>query len=105
MSKDTETNFLNPNEAATYLRVSKSHLARLQVHGGGPRYAKLGPKLVVYRLEDLQACIALRATSTICVADAALGGQTAFMSSRELATPMMYPRHPGHSQSDNRTGP
>ncbi|WP_108883249.1 DNA-binding protein [Anderseniella sp. Alg231-50] len=60
MSQNTEPNFLNPNEAAIYLRVSKSHLARLRVQGGGPRYAKLGPKLVVYRLEDLQTYVDLR---------------------------------------------
>jgi excisionase family DNA binding protein len=60
MSDDTIRDVFNTDEAARYLRVSRSHLARLRVHGGGPRYAKLGPKLVVYRREDLEAYLALR---------------------------------------------
>lgn len=41
-----------PIEAATFLNVSKSWLAKLRVSGGGPRYVKLG-KAVRYREDEL----------------------------------------------------
>lgn len=60
----TETNpstaLLTPAEAAEWLRVSRSYLARLRVVGGGPPYIKLSPRLVVYRREDLEAYVAER---------------------------------------------
>ena len=40
-------------EAATYLQMAASTLAKLRCSGGGPRYAKLGPRLVVYDTKDL----------------------------------------------------
>ena len=60
----TETNrkttLLTPAEAADWLRVSRSYLARLRVAGGGPPYIKLSPRLVVYRREDLEAYVTQR---------------------------------------------
>lgn len=42
-------------EAATYLRVSKSYLDKLRVYGGGPRFLRLGKRKVLYRKSDLDA--------------------------------------------------
>jgi excisionase family DNA binding protein len=53
-----------PKEAAALLQTSVSTLAKLRVHGGGPRYCRLG-RAIRYRAEDLEAWIALsEATST-----------------------------------------
>jgi excisionase family DNA binding protein len=43
-------------EAASYLSLSASTLNRLRVNGGGPRYAKLGGK-ILYDLRDLDQWI------------------------------------------------
>jgi hypothetical protein len=51
---------LTPPDAAQWLRVSTSHLARLRVIGGGPRFVKLSRKIVAYRIEDLEAFVADR---------------------------------------------
>jgi hypothetical protein len=51
---------LTPDEAAAWLRVTKGHPARLRVVGGGPAFIKLSRRCVVYRLQDLQACVAAR---------------------------------------------
>lgn len=44
------------DEAAQYLRVSASYLNKLRTHGGGPKFAKLGAR-VVYDSGDLDAWI------------------------------------------------
>lgn len=44
--------------AATYLGVAASTLNKLRCSGGGPRFAKLGPRLVVYDRADLDAWVA-----------------------------------------------
>ena len=41
-------------EAARRLGVSKSHLDKMRMQRSGPRYSKLGHR-VVYRLADLEA--------------------------------------------------
>lgn len=40
--------------AASYVGVSQRFLDKARVHGGGPRFCKLGAR-VVYRPEDLDA--------------------------------------------------
>jgi hypothetical protein len=45
---------LLPKEAAERLRVSAGTLANWRVEGGGPRYIKLGRK-VVYPIAELEA--------------------------------------------------
>ncbi len=40
-------------EAAAYLRVSQPFLNKARCYGGGPRYAKLGGKRVLYNRADL----------------------------------------------------
>ena len=42
-------------EAAAYLRMAVSTLTKLRCRGGGPRFAKVGPRLVVYDRADLDA--------------------------------------------------
>jgi excisionase family DNA binding protein len=51
--------FMTAGEAAAYLRVSKSTLAKLRVYGGGCPFTKVGSK-VVYRVADLHAWMAGR---------------------------------------------
>jgi hypothetical protein len=51
--------------AAEYVGLSVSTLEKLRLTGGGPAYYKSGPKIVVYRVEDLDAWLtARRRTST-----------------------------------------
>jgi predicted DNA-binding transcriptional regulator AlpA len=48
---------LRPAEAAEYLKLSESTLAKLRCRGGGPEYLKLG-KRVVYAKCDLDKWLA-----------------------------------------------
>ena len=51
--------------AAEYVGLSGSTLEKLRLTGGGPAHYKSGPKIVVYRVEDLDAWLsARRRTST-----------------------------------------
>ena len=43
-----------PSDAARYLALSQSFLAKLRCYGSGPRYCKLGRR-VAYRKSDLDA--------------------------------------------------
>lgn len=49
------TAYLKPRAAAAYACLSVASLARMRVEGNGPRYLKLGHRLVVYAREDLDA--------------------------------------------------
>jgi hypothetical protein len=42
-------------EAAEYVRLSASTLAKMRLRGGGPPYEKAGPRIIVYREDDLDA--------------------------------------------------
>ena len=48
---------MRPEQAAAFLNLSKSTLAKMRMRGEGPPFAKLGGKIVVYRLTDLDAWI------------------------------------------------
>jgi predicted DNA-binding transcriptional regulator AlpA len=48
--------FLDVDQAAEYLKVSASNLNKRRVAGTGPRYSKLGRR-VIYRRTDLDAWI------------------------------------------------
>jgi len=48
------TRYLNNDEAAAFLRLSPRTLEKQRVIGGGPRFRKLGRR-VVYAIEDLEA--------------------------------------------------
>ena len=42
-------------EAADYLGLSTSTLAKMRIRGDGPVYAKVGPRVVVYDRADLDS--------------------------------------------------
>jgi predicted DNA-binding transcriptional regulator AlpA len=41
-------------EAAAYLGLATSTLAKMRLRGDGPLYSKAGSRIVVYRLADLE---------------------------------------------------
>lgn len=45
---------MRPDQAAYFLGLSPSTLAKMRLRGDGPPYAKLGKRVVVYDLIDLQ---------------------------------------------------
>jgi len=45
-------------EAAGYLRVSRSTLAKWRMCGQGPPYHRCGPRIVVYYLHEIDAWLA-----------------------------------------------
>ena len=51
---------LRAPEAASYLGLSPSTLAKMRLRGDGPVYAKAGSRVVVYDLNDLNAWLAAR---------------------------------------------
>lgn len=51
--------YLNSAQAASYLKLSQSMLAKRRLTGDGPRYSKLG-KRVIYEVADLDQWIAER---------------------------------------------
>lgn len=57
--------YLTPQEAADYLGLSLSNLAKRRMWGTGPRYLKLGRR-VVYEIEDLDAWAREQARSSTC---------------------------------------
>ena len=56
-NQDVQRHYLNSAQAADHLGVSRSMLAKCRLSGDGPRYSKLG-KRVVYALPDLDAWVA-----------------------------------------------
>jgi predicted DNA-binding transcriptional regulator AlpA len=55
--------YLRTQEAARFLGLSSRTLEKHRTYGTGPRYSKLGGR-VVYRLEDLQAWVELGAKAS-----------------------------------------
>lgn len=55
------TQKLTASEAANYLRLAPSTLAKMRCFGGGPRFSKAGPRRVVYDKADLEEWLADRA--------------------------------------------
>ncbi|MHB1095571.1 MAG: helix-turn-helix transcriptional regulator [Gemmatimonadaceae bacterium] len=49
-------------EAAQYVGCAPATLNKWRCVGGGPRFAKLGPRIVAYRVEDLDAWLAAHGT-------------------------------------------
>jgi predicted DNA-binding transcriptional regulator AlpA len=47
-------------EAAAHAGASTSTFEKYRIHGGGPPYCKLGPKLVVYDLDELDKWLEAR---------------------------------------------
>jgi predicted DNA-binding transcriptional regulator AlpA len=57
---------LRAPEAAAYVGLSASTLAKMRLHGNGPEYSKAGPRIVIYdraRLDDWIASRARRSTA------------------------------------------
>jgi excisionase family DNA binding protein len=46
---------MTPKQAAEYLQLSMSTLAKMRMRGDGPPYNKTGPKAVRYRIAELDA--------------------------------------------------
>lgn len=51
---------LRAPEAAAFLRLSTSTLAKMRLRGDGPRYAKAGARIIVYDLQELERWLASR---------------------------------------------
>lgn len=51
---------LRAPEAASYIGLSTSTLAKMRLRGDGPPYSKAGPRIVVYDLDDLNDWLAAR---------------------------------------------
>ena len=50
-----QTTKLRAPEAATYVGLSPSTLAKMRLRGDGPVYSKAGPRVVIYDKADLDA--------------------------------------------------
>lgn len=50
-----EDRYLDDQEAAAILGLSRSYLRKLRVTGGGPQYRALAPRAIRYRIADLHA--------------------------------------------------
>lgn len=57
---DTKQANLRPADAALYLNLSASTLAKMRLRGDGPPYVKAGPRVVLYRISDLEAWLTER---------------------------------------------
>lgn len=51
---------LRPSQAAAYLGISPSTLAKFRLTGDGPPFIKLGSKCVAYRREDIETWLDTR---------------------------------------------
>ncbi len=51
-------NTLRAPAAALYLGLSKSTLAKMRLRGDGPVFCKNGPRVVAYRISDLDEWLA-----------------------------------------------
>ncbi len=59
-------------DAAAYLGLSPSTLAKMRVRGDGPVFCKAGPRIVVYDVADLDAYLTgRRRTSTSDIGEGA----------------------------------
>jgi predicted DNA-binding transcriptional regulator AlpA len=70
----TEYRRLSGHEAARYLGISASTLSKLRVFGGGPKFHKLGRR-VVYDTRDLDGWFEARQRSS--TSDSGKAGRTA----------------------------
>ncbi len=63
-ASNNESNFarrmMRAPDAAAYLGLSPSTLAKMRVRGDGPVYSKAGPRVVVYDVVDLDAFLTER---------------------------------------------
>ena len=64
-----QTVLLTCDEAANYLRTSKSYLAKQRIAGDGPIFCKIGRR-VMYRVQDLESWLSGRRRSSTSAVDA-----------------------------------
>jgi hypothetical protein len=64
----SETQLLTANEAADFLRLKASTLAKMRCMGGGPKYLRRGR--VLYPLAELEAWVAKRLVASTAEYDA-----------------------------------
>lgn len=50
-----QTTKLRAPEAAAYVGLSSSTLAKMRLRGDGPMYSKAGPRIVIYDKADLDS--------------------------------------------------
>lgn len=55
---------LRAPEAAAYVGLSASTLAKMRLRGDGPMYSKAGPRIVIYDKADLDAWLNQRRRSS-----------------------------------------
>ncbi len=63
-----ESELLTPKEAAAFLRMSESYLAKARMRGDGPRYRKLS-RSVRYTKTDLLIWLRASAKTSTCQGD------------------------------------
>lgn len=56
--------FIGDEQAAELLGLSRSYLRKLRVMGGGPRFSKISPRAVRYRVGDLLAWASSKSVSS-----------------------------------------
>ena len=56
-----KSDYLRPPEAAEYVRLSTSTLAKMRVYGTGPSFIKAGARVVLYSIVALDEWLASRA--------------------------------------------
>ena len=55
-----ERRYLRATDAARYLGLASSTLAKMRLRGDGPEFAKAGPRVVVYDVRSLDNWLASR---------------------------------------------
>lgn len=55
-----QSQFLRAPQAASYIGLSTSTLAKMRLRGDGPPYSKAGPRIVLYARADLDAWLTSR---------------------------------------------
>ena len=70
----SESVYLRVPDAARYVGLTPSTLAKMRLRGDGPRYSKAGPRIVVYAVADLDAWLAGRVRRS--TSEAVPGGDT-----------------------------
>jgi hypothetical protein len=64
LSTNRQRRWVRTPAAAAHAGASTSTFEKYRIHGGGPPYCKLGPKLVVYDLDILDAWLEARRRSS-----------------------------------------
>ena len=57
---DNTKRFMRVPEAAEYMRVAASTLAKMRSRGDGPKYLKAGARIVLYDRAELDSYLAVR---------------------------------------------